>query len=145
MTPLTKIQPTFARRQARGIRNNNPGNIELTDIPWKGKVPRDQNTDGRFEQYITALFGIRAIVRELKTGAKRGEDTIREIIGQWAPPNENDTEAYIRSVSKQTGLGADQRVNVDVHMFELVSAIIVHENGFNPYSDELIFNAIAAA
>ena len=33
--------------------------------------------------------------------------TIRAIITRWAPPKENNTEAYIRRVTDRIGIGAD--------------------------------------
>lgn len=145
VTNRDQIQRTIARITSRGIRNNNPGNIRRTPINWKGEVPDDLKTDNDFEQFIAPLFGIRAMVRDLRTGARRGEDTIREIISQWAPPNENDTEAYIRSVSRRTGIDPDAMINFEAAMPDLLDAIIVHENGSNPYADQLLFEAIAAA
>lgn len=140
-----EIEAAIAELAPRGIRNNNPGNIALTDIPWEGKVPRELNTDGRFEQYMTPFFGIRALARDLKTKAGRGLTTIRRIIEVYAPPEENDTPAYIRSVSRQTGIGPDRPINFELEFLELVKAIIHHENGQQPYSDALIREAIAAA
>lgn len=52
---------------SRGLRNNNPGNLILTSIGWDGKIPNAQNTDGTFEQFTSANYGIRANV---STGAK---------------------------------------------------------------------------
>jgi len=150
-TNREEIQQTIRTLAARGIRNNNPGNLELTDIPWRGKVPRLENTDGRFEQFYTAFDGIRALARDLTTKTGRGLDTIRKIIEVYAPPFnddgtfENDTVAYIKSVSKRTGIGADEPINFDVQKFDLVNAIIFHEQGENPYPDALIREAIAAA
>ena len=34
--------------------------------------------------------------------------TIRDIVTRWAPPKENNTEAYIRHVSDYTGIGPDK-------------------------------------
>ena len=34
--------------------------------------------------------------------------TIRDIITRWAPPKENNTEAYIRRVTDRIGIGADK-------------------------------------
>jgi len=145
VTNRDQIQTTIARVTSRGIRNNNPGNIRRTAIRWKGEVPDELKTDDEFEQFIAPLFGIRAMVRDLRTGFRRGEDTIREIITQWAPPIENDTAAYIKSVSRRTGLDPDARINFDEKLPDLLDAIIVHENGINPYADQLLFEAIAAA
>ena len=145
VTNRDQIQTTIARVTSRGIRNNNPGNIRLTDITWKGEVPASLKTDDDFEEYISPLFGIRAMARILKKGLTAGRDTVREIITRWAPPGENDTAAYIRSVSRRAGLDPDAPINFDEKLRDLLDAIIVHENGSNPYADQLLFEAIAAA
>lgn len=46
---------------ARGIRNNNPGNIRWGD-EWKGLVPETQRTDKSFCQFKSAEYGIRAMI-----------------------------------------------------------------------------------
>ena len=57
------------------------------------------------------------------------------MIGRWAPPNENDTGAYVRAVAASVGVGADEEI--DVHEFAILRpltlAIIRHENGQQPY------------
>lgn len=71
-----------------------------------------------------------------KRRAKDGSsiDTIREVIERWAPPNENNTDAYINEVSKAVGVTAD--MIIDLHDYDilrpLVEAIIRHENGRGP-------------
>ena len=128
----------------RGLRNNNPGNIRISTIPWDGKVPVSQNTDGDFEQFYNAEDGIRAMARNLLTYYNRGLDTIEKMISTWAPSNENDTAAYIRSVSMKTGIDSKAKYPRD-NIAPLVKAIIVHENGLNPYSDAVINRAIERA
>ena len=140
-----QIQTTIARVTSRGIRNNNPGNIRSTDTQWRGELPAELRTDDEFEQFISPLFGIRAMARILNTGAAAGRDTVREIITRWAPPSENDTASYIRSVSSRAGLAPDQLINFEEKLPDLLDAIIVHENGSNPYADQILFEAIAAA
>lgn len=140
-----QIQTTIARATSRGIRNNNPGNIRLTDIEWRGEVPATLKNDTEFEEFISPLFGVRAMARILKKGAGAGRDTVRKIITRWAPPSENDTAAYIRSVSRRVELAPDAPINFDEKLPDLLDAIIVHENGSNPYADQLLFEAIAAA
>lgn len=141
--------------QPRGIRNNNPGNIRWGDN-WKGLVPEDKRTDRSFCQFIDVKYGIRAIARILlnyrnREGMKRvgnkGIDTVREIISRWAPPNENNTEAYIQSVSNACGVGAEQPISLtdDKLMLAIVKAIIRHENGVQPYSDEDLLAGIHMA
>jgi hypothetical protein len=135
---------TAVSYKVRGLRNSNPGNLRLTSIQWEGKVPNEENTDGEFEQFYNAEDGIRAMARNLLTYYGRGLDTIEKIISTYAPDNENNTGAYIRSVEKFTGIDAKRVYPVD-QIRSLVKAIITHENGLNPYRDETITRAVQRA
>ncbi|MFP3343515.1 hypothetical protein R0J87_13500 [Halomonas sp. SIMBA_159] len=122
-------------RQPRGIRNNNPGNIEYTGTQWQGLD--DPPTDGRFMRFVSPAYGIRALTRVLNTYQSRhGLNTIRGIIDRWAPSFENNTSAYVNSVAAQTGIGADAPLNTfdPGTAVALAAAIIKHENGQQPYS-----------
>lgn len=118
----------------RGIRNNNPGNIRRSAIPWEGKVT---GSDAEFETFATPEHGVRALEKNLSTyQSKYGLDTPREIINRWAPPTENDTSAYVTAVATALGVGPDDPINVQdpATMQRLRDAIIQHENGQNPYA-----------
>lgn len=130
--------------KVRGLRNNNPGNIRISRSDWDGKVPADLNTDGAFEQFYNSEDGIRALARVLLTYYNRGTNTIRKMINVYAPPIENDSDAYVNSVSVSTGVDAD-RVFPANEVPALVKAIIKHENGLNPYRDETISRAVQRA
>ena len=113
----------------RGLRNNNPGNIEHGD-PWQG-LAKDQ-TDPRFCTFISPAWGFRAIAVILGTYQDRyGIKTIRAAVNKWAPPGENDTEAYVNSVAGATKFGPDE--TVDFHdynvAYPIIRAITIHENG----------------
>jgi len=125
----------------RGIRNNNPGNIRLGD-PWQG-MSQMQN-DKSFVQFDNPLYGIRALNKVLKTYYTRyGLNTVRGIILRWAPPNENDTDAYVQTVASALGVDADQTINVNEYAPALSAAIIKHENGQQPYDVALINQGVA--
>ena len=130
----------------RGIRNNNPGNIELGD-KWLGRVDDDLQKDNRFVQFVDAKYGIRAMTRIIDNYKRRhGVKTIEQIINRWAPSNENNTKAYINSVLKQTGFVAVQIPDKSKGDYlKLIKAIIKHENGIQPYSDLLINEGIGLA
>lgn len=131
----------------RGIRNNNPGNIRWGD-EWQGLVPNSERTDKSFCQFISPEYGIRAMIIILRNYEKRhGLNTIRKIINRWAPPVENDTEAYINSVAKQVGVDADKVIDVTDSrvMIPLLEAIITHENGSQPYDFATFVKAIDLA
>ena len=116
---------------------NNPGNIRHGD-QWQG-MSADQ-PDASFVKFKTPEYGIRAMGKILLQYRKRGIDTVREIIRTWAPPNENNTPAYVASVCRSCGFGPDETLNLDdvSVMRPLIKAIITHENGQQPYSDAQI-------
>ncbi|ECP6666135.1 structural protein [Salmonella enterica] len=131
----------------RGIRNNNPGNIRWGD-DWKGLVPKSQRTDKDFCQFITPEYGVRAMIVILRNyQRKHGLNTITGIINRWAPTNENNTQAYIDSVAKSTGVIPDQFVHTDDSRFmmKLLQAIIRHENGVQPYGFDVFVRAVELA
>jgi len=132
---------------ARGIRNNNPGNIRWGD-DWDGLVPKSQRTDKSFCQFTAPEYGIRAMIIILRNYEKKhGLNTVRKIINRWAPPVENDTEAYVNSVAKQVGVDADKVIDVTDSrvMIPLLEAIITHENGSQPYEFATFVKAIDLA
>lgn len=89
----------------RGIRNNNPLNIRI-GCAWIGEVP--VNHDGVFEQFVTMHYGLRAAFVLLRRYIEHYHlDTPRLIIQRWAPRAENDTDAYIASVERLSGVPAD--------------------------------------
>jgi hypothetical protein len=119
---------------ARGLRNNNPGNIEWNDTPWQGLDTPPH--DGRFCRFVHAKWGIRAIARTLITYQdKHGINTVRGFINRWAPPVENDTGAYVQHVADKAGVRFDEVVNIQDYAVcrPIVEAIIRHENGKQPY------------
>lgn len=127
----------------RGIRNNNPGNIRHGD-KWQGLSAAQ--TDSDFCQFKTPEHGIRAMARILMNYERRyGLDTVRKIIGRWAPATENNTEAYVEHVARVLGVGTDQIISVADVLPDLVRVIIRHENGQNPYTSVQIANGVAMA
>lgn len=129
----------------RGIRNHNPGNIRLkAGTTWVGQVPPAQQTDPDFVQFSSPVYGIRAMARILQNYAARGLTSVSSIISTWAPPGENDTLAYIRSVASRLNLAPD--VPIPSHLqADLIAAIIQHENGQQPYTRDDIERGISLA
>jgi hypothetical protein len=129
----------------RGLRNNNPGNIVLSDIPWLGKIAGE---DERFETFQTPEHGLRALSLNLLNYARKyGLQTIEDIIPRWAPASENNTSAYINSVSQKLGIDPTQPLNLeDPDMLaKLSSAIVAHENGKDPYAPDQYLMAAQSA
>jgi len=131
---------------ALGIRNNNPGNIRYRAVTrWRGQI----GSDGRFVRFDTPEHGIRALAVLLCNYQRMYKlSTIRQIITRWAPPTDNnDTEAYIASISKVTGIGPSDLIKLSEAktLDVLVQAIIHQENGVQPYTDHQIALGVAAA
>lgn len=114
----------------RGIRNHNPGNIRRSNDPWQGLAPEQADPD--FFQFTAPEWGYRALMKTLQTyRRKHGLRTIAEMISRWAPANENDTAAYIRSVCQEMQVNPAYVPDVDDRetMCALAAAISKHENG----------------
>jgi hypothetical protein len=126
----------------RGLRNQNPGNIRH-GADWQGMAPHQDDPD--FVTFLSPQWGIRAIVRILRSYKAHGLKTIGAAIDRWAPPNENNTGSYILAVCKECGLQPDTIVDYDNIMMTLVKAIIRHENGEQPYTDDVIQMGIELA
>ncbi len=94
----------------RGLRNNNPLNIRRSGDKWQGL--RVLQEDREFFQFSEMKWGWRAAFRLLchTYYGKYRLRTIRDIITRWAPPKENNTEAYIRSVTDRIGIGPDKEL-----------------------------------
>lgn len=117
---------------SRGIKNNNPGNIRISNERWQGKVPNSMNTDKVFEQFTSLTFGVRALIVLLRNYVSLyGLDTITKILHKYAPGFENNTAAYISAVSQRTGIAPNQVININdpATIKKLVTAISFVENG----------------
>lgn len=127
----------------RGIRNFNPGNIRRNATVWMG-MAAIQN-DPSFVVFVAPEYGIRAIAKIMRSYRALGLNTIREVVRRWAPPSENNTDAYVAAVCAECSVGPDDTIDLDNVMPLLVKAIIYHENGVCPYTDEQINSGIALA
>ena len=120
-------------KQARGIRNNNPGNIRNSERnDWKGEVSKADKKDQVFEEFETMSDGVRAMMRLLqKYQRSYNLHTVKEIVERWAPRNENDTAAYVRTACKEMQM--PECCGLDLTdkgtMCALVDAMCYVENG----------------
>lgn len=130
----------------RGLINNNPGNIRKSDSKWQGLA--DEQNDPDFCIFKSADWGIRALaILLIKYYDIDNIDTITGIINKWAPSSENDVTAYISDVCKKAIFTADKKLNLHEYsdICPLVKAIIWHENGSQPYADDIINMGLARA
>lgn len=142
----------------RGLRNNNPGNIDYNPRnAWQGQVGLEEGTPRpRFARFDSPENGIRALGKLLlnyrgKDGmpdiGSHGIDTVLETVNRWAPANENDTVAYAKALAARLGVKPTDRIDIQNPnvLREVVVGIIVHENGRNPYSIAIIDEGVRRA
>jgi hypothetical protein len=119
--------PAPGKKVARGIRNNNPGNIRL-GINWLGRVVPGK--DLSFVEFKTMPYGVRALYIDLINKHKSGLRTIRDIIYRYAPPSENLTDAYVAAVAQSMNIGASTPFAPTLkNLNAFAKAIVKHENG----------------
>ena len=123
-----------------GIRNNNPGNLRS----WAGA-----GSNGGYASFPTAGDGLTAAAKNLLAYQdKYGINTINGIVNRWAPAaDHNDVPSYVQDLSKNTGFGANQGLNLHdpAQLAPLLSSMVKHENGQNPFSADEIGKAVAQA
>ena len=117
----------------RGIRNHNPLNIRRSKDQWKGMA--EVQSDRAFVQFKSLEYGWRAAFYLLTRTYyhKYRLYTIRGIVSKWAPPGENNTEAYIRNVARLTGISADEPLGIPsehpARWMLVGAAMAIQENG----------------
>jgi hypothetical protein len=126
----TLVQVGGGGGSPRGLRNNNPGNIE--DGPFARSLPGYKGSDGRFAIFDTPEAGQAAQVRLLQSYGSRGINTVQGIINRWAPPSDNNpTPTYVNFVAQQVGVSPDQPLDMNdpATLQKVASAITAFENG----------------
>ena len=81
-------------------RNNNPGDLRAG--PWLNKAV----VKGGFWQAANLQEGIAGLYHQVALDIARGY-TLRQLISTWAPPSENNTEAYLAAVAAKVGIAAN--------------------------------------
>jgi hypothetical protein len=89
-------------------RNNNPGNLMFAGQDGATAGP------GGFAVFASYDAGYQALENQINLDATRGSDvngqpvvSLADLITSWAPPDKNDTAAYISFVSGETGIAPD--------------------------------------
>jgi hypothetical protein len=108
-----------SREATRSWVNNNPGNLEY------GAFAREHGaigTDGRHAIFPTVETGFKAQAALLQSGNYRNL-TLGQAIARYAPPGENDTADYIRTVENATGINRN-RVMADLSGDEMGRLVV---------------------
>lgn len=93
---LYRLCSAIATQEGR-FTSNDPG--DLRAAPWL----HDANIKGGFWVPVSRAQGISGMYHQVALNIARG-DSLRTLITKWAPPTENDTEAYIKHVKAWAGI-----------------------------------------
>jgi len=114
-----------------GLRYNNPGNIRPSTKPWIGQVGIVNTPNGKFVEFESLEYGIRAMLKDIMNKYNSGLTTLSAIITKWAPPEDNNnTSAYIKFVSDLTGIAPNENIaNFGQRLPYIVLSMIYQEQG----------------
>ena len=123
-----------------GVSNKNLLNVRPNadeDNPWLGQ----SGVNKGYTVFESIDMGIRAGDRVLTTyGTKHGINTIEGVLSRFAPKGDNnDTEGYIKNVSKMTGIERDEKIDLSDSSVRdaLLSAMVRQETGENVSGDQI--------
>ena len=102
---------------------------------------KELQNDKTFVQFVSRKFGYRAAFVLIRTYmVKHHANTIGKIIARWAPSSDgNNTQGYIRFVSKTTDIPADEplRFEDQKKMVSIVRSMAQMESGIIENEDIL--------
>ncbi|MGJ7222672.1 hypothetical protein [Morganella morganii] len=139
--PDNWVQDEQYNPNRRGLRNNNPGNL----IAAPNSTGYDYGNDHRYVKFGSSRDGIAAMSRQLMLDAEDGLNTFDGLLQKYAPAKaKNNTQGYIDRVSKGTGFGPHEPLNM--HDPNVLAKVIPHmikvENIEQPYSYQEVMDGI---
>jgi hypothetical protein len=98
--PYVQYDSSVNAGGSRSWRDNNPGNIEAGPF---ADAHGATGSDGRFAIFPNAATGMQALVSLLSSDGYQ-ELTIEQAMERYAPPDENDTDAYTSFIAENVGV-----------------------------------------
>lgn len=130
----------------RGVKNNNPGNIEKNpNNDWRGKI---KGNDPRFETFRTPEEGISAIPKTLRTYiTKRKLTSVDTMIRRWSATDQDSYVRYVENAMHKAGLPTEITDGVDRDKFlrVMTKAIVQFENAGYEYPSNVMDKAFSIA
>lgn len=126
----------------RGIRNNNPGNLNYAG---QAGATLEGGEGGRFAVFESMQHGVAALYKQLQLYFKRGINTLSSIVKTYAPASDNNNvDAYISALTKATGKSANEVLDSGdtATIARLMKGIVDHENGKGYISSSDIMGGI---
>jgi hypothetical protein len=98
------------------------------------------SADSAFKQFKTIVWGYRAMFVLLHTyRVKHGLNTLKGMIERYAPPMENDTGGYLKTVCNRSGIPPERNLNTldGTAMIPVVCAMSRVENGVQAIREDV--------
>ena len=125
------------------VDSNNAVGIERTNDKWQGQSTQQS---GRFVSFDDVEDSYRAAARILSKYRARCVTTVEDIIEEWAPSTENNTQGYINTIKKISGLNPQDVIDTKDEVINLLYGMTVEENrGWFPYTLDDIRNGVTAS
>ena len=106
------------------IAKHNFFNIRAAQDVWQGQVGQRRG----FVEFQNEKMAVRAWLRLMRTyREKHGLDTIASIVTRFAPPSENNTQAYIRFCEAKTGKNRNTKLQSNADYCKLAEAMAFYE------------------
>jgi hypothetical protein len=115
---------------ARGMRNNNPGNLESN--AWTQGLPGYRGSDGRFAIFDTPEHGMAALDQNLASYGQKGVNTPFAVASRWAPASDNNNpNSYGATIAKGLGVGLNDTIDLNdpAVRAKIATSIATVENG----------------
>lgn len=108
---------------------HNPLNIRQSTDVFIGEVP---SPNSAFKVFREDVYGVRAAILIIITYRRKYNiKTVQRIIQRWAPPTENDTDAYIDFVVKKMPSGTTPFTEVTKdNLYDLLKAMAKIESNY---------------
>ena len=119
-------------KQTRGVRNNNPGNLEYGPFAISHGAT---GSDGRFAIFPTMEMGIQAQQALIFGGKNYKGLTVRQMIHRYAPRSDkNNEEAYVARIASLAGINPDGKTMQEFTPAErnaVSNAMFIHESRYS--------------
>lgn len=123
---------TKGGKQTRGVRNNNPGNLEYGPFAISHGAT---GSDGRFAIFPTMEMGIQAQQALIFKGKNYRGLTVRQMIHRYAPRGDkNNEEAYVARIASLAGINPDGKTMQEFTPAErnaVSNAMFIHESRYS--------------
>lgn len=116
---------------ARGMRNNNPGNL-ISSSKWVQGLPGYKGSDGKFAIFDTPQHGAAALDANLANYASKGINTPFGVASTWAPASDNNNpNSYGAQIAKGLGVGLNDKIDLTDPTIrsKIANSIALVENG----------------